>query len=526
MITLMGNTLLRNLLIRVREACWYLIIADETRDISNKEQLTVTIRWVSDTYEVQEDLIGMIHVPSTTASTLTATIKDVLIRCILPLSNCRGQAYDGAANMMGHLRGVATVIENEHPSAIKVHCFAHCLNLCLQDAAKKCQPVRNALDVTMELSKLILYSPKRTLIFQSCKQALSPEGTGLRPLCPTRWTVRTEAINAVLKNYAAIVQALEQISEESHDNYGRRANGLLSQLERFDTFIGLKLSHLVFSGTEQTSINLQKKDTSVQEALACVDLAISYLKRLRTDDSFRQFYSSAVQQAEEFTSEPSLPRYRRPPKRLDDGSAPHSFKSPEDYYRSHYFYVLDLISEEISDRFKQSSMLLPKEMENLLFKAANNADTSRIEVPEAIISMYHEEDIHSRKLDNQLQMLPDLVNAFKKSQNLPKLTVTKVSTIADMLVTVPMAKDMFSEIDKILQLYLTIPVTTCTAERSFSSLRRIKTYLRSTMSEERLNNILLLHVHKEETDTLDLTEIARLFVSANTRREDFFGKFA
>ena len=213
MITLIGNTLLCKLLARIREACWYSIIADETRDISSKEQLTVTIRWVSDTYEVQEDLIITIHVPSTTASTLTATIKDVLIRCILPLSNCRGQAYDGAANMMGYLRGVATVIENEHPSAIKVHCFAHCLNLCLQDAAKKCQPVRNALDVTMELSKLILYSPKRTLIFQSCKQALSPEGTGLRPLCPTRWTVRTEAINAVLKNYAAIVQALEQISE-------------------------------------------------------------------------------------------------------------------------------------------------------------------------------------------------------------------------------------------------------------------------------------------------------------------------
>ena len=196
----------------------------------------------------------MVHVPSTTASTLTTTIKDVLIRCILPLSNCREQAYDGASNMMGHLRGVATIIENEHLSAIRVHCFAHCLDLCLQDAARKCQPIRNALDVTMELSKLILYSPKRTGVFQSCKHELLHEGTGLRPLCPTRWTVKTEALNAVLKNYAVIIQALEQISDETYDDYSRRANGLLSQLERFDTFIGLKLSHLVFSGTEQTSI--------------------------------------------------------------------------------------------------------------------------------------------------------------------------------------------------------------------------------------------------------------------------------
>jgi len=113
----------------------------------------------------------------------------------------------------------------------------------------------------MELSQLIRYSPKRSLVFQQCKEELSPEGTGLRPLCPTRWTVRTGAFNAVLKNYAAILQALQEISEQSHDDYGRRANGLLSQLERFDVYFGLKLSFLVFSGTEQTSICLQRKDT-------------------------------------------------------------------------------------------------------------------------------------------------------------------------------------------------------------------------------------------------------------------------
>ena len=93
-----------------------------------------------------------------------------------------------------------------------------------------------------------------------------------------------------------------------------------------------------------------------------------------------------------------------------------------------------------------------------------------------------------------------------------------------MLAVVPMAKDMFSEVDKLLCLYLTIPVTTCSAERSFSTLRRMKMYLQSTMTEERLNNVMILHVHKDETDALDLREIAQFFVSANSRRTDFFGK--
>ena len=99
--------------------------------------------------------------------------------------------------MMGHLSGVAQQIQSEQPAAIKVHCLAYSLNLCLQDASKKCQPIRNALDNIMELSQLIRFSPKRALVFQQCKQELSIGGVGLRPLCPTRWTVRTEAINAV-----------------------------------------------------------------------------------------------------------------------------------------------------------------------------------------------------------------------------------------------------------------------------------------------------------------------------------------
>ena len=124
-----------------------------------------------------------------------------------------------------------------------------------------------------------------------------------------------------------------------------------------------------------------------------------------------------------------------------------------------------------------------------------------------------------QKLEIQLQMLPHLLRAYK----IANLTITKVSSVTDMLTVVPMAKYMFSEIDKLLRLYLTIPVTTCTAERRFSYLRSMKNYLQSTMSEERLNNVMLLHVHKEETDALDVQEIASLFVSANTRRMELFG---
>ena len=97
----MGTTLLRQLLTKMRAIKWFSVMADETRDVSNNEQLTIVIRWVDTDDVIHEDFIGMVHVPDTTASTLTAIIKDVSIRCVLPLDSCRGQAYDSASNMMG-----------------------------------------------------------------------------------------------------------------------------------------------------------------------------------------------------------------------------------------------------------------------------------------------------------------------------------------------------------------------------------------------------------------------------------------
>lgn len=114
-----------------------------------------------------------------------------------------------------------------------MHCLAHCLNLCLQDSARKCETVRNALDLVIEICKLIKYSPKRSLVFQRCKEDLSIPGTGLRPLCPTRWTVRNIALEAILRNYPALLEAFEQISKQSYDEYGRRVDGVLTHLSQF-----------------------------------------------------------------------------------------------------------------------------------------------------------------------------------------------------------------------------------------------------------------------------------------------------
>ena len=74
-------------------------------------------------------------------------------------------------------------------------------------------------------------------------------------------------------------------------------------------------------------------------------------------------------------------------------------------------------------------------------------------------------------------------------------------------------KSMLSEVQESLRLYLTIPITSATSEISFSALRRVLTYLRSTMTEQQLNHCLLLYKHI--TDSLDIKSIAKEFIATS-----------
>ena len=213
---IMAHSVLRTITDRVKANKYYAIIVDEATDISFKEQVSICLRYVTaDTLEAHEDLVGLCEAGSTTAERLTLIIKDVLRRLGVDLMDCRAQAYDGASNMSGRLSGVQARITNENPKAIYVHCFCHSLNLAVQDSTRNIVLVRNTLDTIHELSNLIHFSPKRKDLFHKIKQDLALEAPSLRPLCPTRWTVKAKSFESVLLNYEALLETLQSISTRS-----------------------------------------------------------------------------------------------------------------------------------------------------------------------------------------------------------------------------------------------------------------------------------------------------------------------
>lgn len=110
-----------------------------------------------------------------------------------------------------------------------------------------------------------------------------------------------------------------------------------------------------------------------------------------------------------------------------------------------------------------------------------------------------------------MAILPDVI---KTTFNGTIKKVTNIRTITDAMHMMQSSiyQNMLCELNKLLLLYLTIPVTTATAERSFSSLRRVKTYLQNIISAYKLNNLLLMYVHQNRTDDLYLVKIAKALI--------------
>ena len=101
------------------------VIADEASDICNQEQVSICIRYCTNTLQSDEVFLGFYETCKTDSSTLFCLIKDGLMRLGLNISGLRGQGYDSGSNMAGKINGLQQKMLKENPKALYFHCIGH-----------------------------------------------------------------------------------------------------------------------------------------------------------------------------------------------------------------------------------------------------------------------------------------------------------------------------------------------------------------------------------------------------------------
>ena len=113
--------------------------------------------------------------------------------------------------------------------------------------------------------------------------------------------------------------------------------------------------------------------------MQAANVLTSHLHSIRNESTVNRFYDHVIQESQSLTAEPSLPRNRKLPRRLDhESSAPHQHLCARDMYRQTYFVAIDTVSEEIKRRFDQSDIQLIQDIETLLLVSANGNVTDTL----------------------------------------------------------------------------------------------------------------------------------------------------
>ncbi|XP_028412554.1 uncharacterized protein LOC114535447 [Dendronephthya gigantea] len=375
------------------------------------------------------------------------------------------------------------------------------------------------MDVAKEIVTLIKFSPKHENLLGEIQENLK-EGElathGIIKLCPTRWTVCASCFQRILDNYSALLQEwIICLDEKLQAEICGRIIGCQAQMKTYEFFFGLNLGQQLFSHTDNLSKTLQSTKMCAASGQRLASLTKEVLQKIRSDDCFKLFYETILLKSKNIPSisESTLLRKRRAPARFEIGTGVPSFPTTsQDYYKQIYFECINFMINAIEQRFGQPSFSVYEKMESFLLKVLYDQDYS---TELQFLEVNYNDDLDIGALKSQLEVFKLLMKDTD--------CVSFYDIIAKIRELVELEQNMINHIITIC--ILVNPATSAGAERSFSPARRLMTWLRSIMSQERLNNLAVINGHKDRTDKLNLLGIANEFCDRSENRRRNFGRF-
>ncbi|KAK0131414.1 Zinc finger MYM-type protein 1 [Merluccius polli] len=464
------------------------IQGDETMDISTQNQLVLVLRYIDDRNTVQERFFEFIPLQSANAEAIATALSERLAG-ILP-DEQKGklicQAYDGASVMRGATSGVQRRVQDEYPNAHYIHCYAHQLNLIMQQATSHISKVRSFFSDLGGFASFFSRSPKRTSVLDEQVAHRLPTSSNVR------WNFHSRAVNTVFEHREDLVECFRRIRSSSgfDDKTNKEAGGYIRLLEDPDFNFFLQLFHHIMPHVDFLYAKLQKRNIDSVHINGCIQQFQKDIQNIR--DSIE---AMVVEQS----SGSDQPRKRRAL-----GEEDHSRIAAE---------VCDTIMGHTKERFAFTDHLI-----SATLLQANRFGEYHNSFPEvALISTLKAYPmLNGSKLKTELSLIYGK-EEFKSCCGAVDLFQLFVDNNLS---------EVFSETVTLLKIIITTPMSTAEAERCFSTLKRVKNFLRNTMTQDRLNALAILSMEKKLVNEMtDFNQkVIDKFASLKDRRAKFLYK--
>ena len=185
--------------------------------------MSICFRYVDDKLDICEMFLDFVELERITGEHIGNRLLNFYEEVELDIKECRGQCYDGAANMQSQKKGTASFILKESPNAVVTHCCSHNLNLSLASSCK-IPIIDNVLETYKSIIIFFNTSPKREALLQhiySIRCETVEKRKILEGLCKTRWSERDISYERFYLAMPFIAESLEIINRtnpELHTN--------------------------------------------------------------------------------------------------------------------------------------------------------------------------------------------------------------------------------------------------------------------------------------------------------------------
>jgi hypothetical protein len=260
-IRLLGNQVRAEIIAEIKKAKYFSLLFICTPDVSDHEQISQIIRYVSvsdGNVSIKESFIDFIHAHGKTGNGLASEILNKLTEDGIYIENARGQCYDNAADVAGKYNGVQAHILQKNALARFVPCAAHSLNLTGVHATS----VNNAaLAYFGTVQRFFTFFSSSTA---DRKMLMNESQTFLKGHSEIRWTSKASGIKAVYTEIIEVCKVLNDIVENvsAKPELISTAQNLLHQID-FQFLCTLSAWKRILNHIDKVNQALQSKNVTV-----------------------------------------------------------------------------------------------------------------------------------------------------------------------------------------------------------------------------------------------------------------------
>ncbi|XP_052771191.1 52 kDa repressor of the inhibitor of the protein kinase-like [Mya arenaria] len=321
--------------------------------------------------------------------------------------------------------------------------------------------------------------------------------TKLQSLCATRWAAMADALFTFVSAFTAVESALNVLATEHGDT---KAASYRSGILSFDFIVTLVAVEYILSGVVPLSKMLQKENCDLVQASLEARVLTAQLDTDRNDDStWDSLFTKAVVLAQQVGVEPSIPRNAKRQENRPNAPA----ATPSDFWRRNmYKKFVDHLITELRDR-----LLVPHGRFRAQYLIPNQVGELENETVQQIFTEF-EADINGD--------IDQFCNEVRRWKTRWRAVTPKdvPNSLETAIKRAPL--ELYPNIRMCLSILLAMPVSTATAERSFSTMKRVKTYLRNTMTTERLSGLGLINIYRDRE--ISSERVVDIFARRNNRR--------